>query len=95
MPKISPIQIYYALLGIILCLFSYLTITRFCGAGRDDIFITLWVGKMLPESGWFINYNGDYQEMSSTMLGAFFGWLSHLFNTDAPVSSALYPKRLR
>jgi hypothetical protein len=43
---------------------------QYLGAGRDDVFITLWAGKTLGTGYWFINYNGDPQEISSSILGA-------------------------
>ncbi|MDG4550142.1 MAG: hypothetical protein P9F19_12200 [Candidatus Contendobacter sp.] len=43
---------------------------QYLGAGRDDVFITLWAGKTLGVGPWFINYNGEAQEISSSLLGA-------------------------
>ncbi len=58
------------LFGIVLLLSTLNALYQYLGAGRDDVFITLWVGKTLGTGSWFINYNGEPQEISSSILGA-------------------------
>lgn len=62
----------------VLLLFSLNTLYRYLGAGRDDVFITLWAGKTLGAGPWFINYNGELQEISSSILGALIAKLAYL-----------------
>ena len=48
--------------------FCSLTVFRFLGAGRDDVYLTIWQGETLGQRPWFINYNYDYAEISSSLL---------------------------
>jgi len=67
---------------LILLLFSLNALYHYLGAGRDDVFITLWAGKTLGTAPWFINYNGEPQEISSSILGALIAKLVYLCCTD-------------
>lgn len=58
------------LFGIVLLLSTLNAFHHYLGAGRDDVFITLWAAKTLGTDSWFINYNGELQEISSSILGA-------------------------
>lgn len=71
-----------SLFGVVLlgCILN--AIYRYFGAGRDDIFITLWAGKMLGTAPWFINYNGELQEISSSILGALIAKFAYLCCAD-------------
>ena len=55
---------------------------RYLGAGRDDVFITLWAGKTLEIGHWFINYNGEPQEISSSILGALIAKFTYVCCTE-------------
>ncbi len=63
---LNPIRLFC----LILLLISLSALYRYLGAGRDNVFITLWAGKTLGTATWFINYNGESQEISSSILGA-------------------------
>lgn len=67
------------LLGIVLLLCCLNALYQYLGAGRDDVFITLWVGKTLGTGPWFINYNGESQEISSSILGALIAKFAYLY----------------
>ncbi len=58
------------------------TLYQYLGAGRDDVFITLWAGKTLGAGPWFINYNGEAQEISSSLLGALIAKFAYLCCAD-------------
>lgn len=62
----------------ILLLFTLNALYQYLGAGRDDVFITLWAGKTLGAGPWFINYNGELQEISSSILGALVAKFAYL-----------------
>ncbi len=51
--------------------------------GLDDDFITLWSGETLGRDWWFINYNGERSEMTSSILAALFAKLMFWINPDA------------
>jgi hypothetical protein len=51
--------------------------------GNDDDLITLWAGQTLGRDWWFINYNGERSEMSSSILAALIAKLSHVLLPDA------------
>lgn len=63
---------------LILLLIAFNTLHQYLGAGRDDVFITLWAGKTLGVGPWFINYNGELQEISSSILGALVAKFAYL-----------------
>ena len=63
---------------LVLLLFALNTLYQYLGAGRDDVFITLWAGKTLGTGSWFINYNGEPQEISSSILGALIAKFAYL-----------------
>ena len=69
-------------LFFILLLVSLNALYQYLGAGRDDVFITLWAGKTLGTAPWFINYNGELQEISSSILGALTAKLAYLCCAD-------------
>ena len=66
------------LFGIVLLLGTLNALYQYLGAGRDDVFITLWAGKTLGSGPWFINYNGEPQEISSSILGALIAKFAYL-----------------
>ncbi len=66
------------LFGIVLLLSTLNALYQYLGAGRDDVFITLWAGKTLGSGPWFINYNGEPQEISSSILGALIAKFAYL-----------------
>ncbi len=66
------------LLGMVLLFFCLNALYQYLGAGRDDVFITLWAGKTLGTGPWFINYNGELQEISSSLLGALIAKFAYL-----------------
>lgn len=66
------------LLGIVLLFCCLNALYQYLGAGRDDVFITLWAGKTLGTGPWFINYNGESQEISSSILGALIAKFAYL-----------------
>lgn len=70
------------LLGIVLLLCGLNTLYQYLGAGRDDVFITLWAGKTLGTGPWFINYNGEPQEISSSIIGALIAKFAYLCCTE-------------
>ncbi len=65
------------LLSCVLLLIALNALYQYLGAGRDDVFITLWAGKTLGAGPWFINYNGEPQEISSSLLGALIAKLAY------------------
>jgi len=67
---------------LVLLLVSLNALYQYLGAGRDDVFITLWAGKTLGTAAWFINYNGELQEISSSILGALIAKLAYLCCAD-------------
>lgn len=56
------------ILGVVLMSFAWLGVTRFLGAGRDDIFITLWAGENLAAGRGLVNQNYEPLEISSSLL---------------------------
>jgi len=80
---VPPWTISRRLFLIILLLFSLNALYHYLGAGRDDVFITLWAGKTLGTAAWFINYNGELQEISSSILGALTAKLAYVCCADA------------
>ncbi len=76
---LNPIRLFC----LILLLVSLSALYRYLGAGRDDVFITLWAGKTLGTATWFINYNGESQEISSSILGALTAKLAYVCCADA------------
>jgi len=50
--------------------FALVALHRFPGAGRDDVYLSLWAGKTLGQGLWFIDYNYRYGEISSSILHA-------------------------
>ena len=71
-------QLLVVLFGLVLLLSTANAFYQYLGAGRDDVFITLWMGKTLGSGPWFINYNGEPQEISSSILGALIAKLAYL-----------------
>ncbi len=59
---------YALVLGAAIVTFFCLAATRYLGAGRDDVFITLYAGQMLAEGHGLVNYNSERVEMSSSLL---------------------------
>ncbi len=59
---------YALVLAAAIALFLWLGATRYLGAGRDDVFITLYAGQALAEGHGLVNYNGERVEMSSSLL---------------------------
>lgn len=70
------------LFALVLLLIVLNTLHQYLGAGRDDVFITLWAGKTLGTGPWFSNYNGEAQEISSSLLGALIAKLAYLCCAD-------------
>lgn len=67
-----------SLFSFVLLLIVLNALHQYLGAGRDDVFITLWAGKTLGAEPWFINYNGEPQEISSSPLGALIAKFAYL-----------------
>lgn len=57
------------LAGLILFFFYY-AFTNFISAGRDDAFLMLWSGQTLGSASWFVNYNYELEEISSSIIGS-------------------------
>jgi len=55
----------------------------FYWAGIDDDLITLWSGETLGRDWWFINYNGERSEMTSSILAALVAKIAYLLQPDA------------
>lgn len=55
--------------GFALCFFTIYSVSHFLAAGRDDTFIMLWEGQTLGYAPWFVNFNYQVQEISSSVLG--------------------------
>jgi hypothetical protein len=55
----------------------------FYWAGMDDDFTTIWSGETLGRDWWFINYNGDRSEMTSSILAALVAKLAYWMAPDA------------
>ncbi|HAS52034.1 MAG TPA: hypothetical protein DCS21_09965 [Gammaproteobacteria bacterium] len=70
------------MLGIVLLLCCLNALYQYLGAGRDDVFITLWAGKTLGTGPWFINYNGEPQEIASSIFGALIAKFAYLCCTE-------------
>ena len=51
-----------------LCTACWLGWNRYLGAGRDDVFLTLWSGECLAAGKGLINHNGVAVEISSSIL---------------------------
>lgn len=49
---------------------ALVNLVRFPGAGRDDVFITLFAGETLGRGPWFLNFNYEPEEMMTSVLGA-------------------------
>ena len=47
------------------------------------MFIFLWSGKALSHSGWFINYNYQYQEMASSIVAVLLAYFSYVIAPDS------------
>ena len=58
---------YTIVLALAIATFCWLGATRYLGAGRDDVFITLYAGQALADGQGIVNYNGDRVEMSSSL----------------------------
>lgn len=71
-------RVLVVLFGLVLLLGTINALYQYLGAGRDDVFITLWAGKTLGSGPWFINYNGEPQEISSSILGALIAKFTYL-----------------
>lgn len=54
----------------ILIFFAVYSINHYLAAGRDDTFIMLWAGQTLGHDFWFVNFNYETQEISSSIFGA-------------------------
>lgn len=65
-------------------LLPFLSFSRACSASTDDIFIMLWSGKVLGDTGWFVNYNYQKQEMASSILGVLAAHFSYLLAPAFP-----------
>lgn len=61
-------QRYALVLAAAIVTFCWLGATRYLGAGRDDVFITLYAGQALAQGQGLVNYNGEHVEMSSSLL---------------------------
>lgn len=59
---------YAFVLAAAIALYLWLGATRYLGAGRDDVFITLYAGQALAEGQGLVNYNGERVEISSSLL---------------------------
>ncbi len=59
---------YALVLAAAIAVFLWMAATHYLGAGRDDVFITLYAGQMLAEGQGLVNYNGERVEMSSSLL---------------------------
>ncbi len=61
-------QRYRFLLASAGLLFVWLGLTRYLGAGTDDVFITLWAGESLAAGHGLVNHNFEPLEVSSSLL---------------------------
>jgi len=73
---------YALVLALAVATFCWLGTTRYLGAGRDDVFITLYAGQALADGQGIVNYNGDRVEMSSSLLHTFIIAAIHLAAPD-------------
>lgn len=67
----------------VLAIFFTITTLYYLGAGRDDSFITMWAGETLGVEPWFVNYNYEIQEMSSSITSAILYRISYWIDSDA------------
>ena len=54
----------------VIAFFFYYAFTNFVSAGRDDTFLMLWSGQTLGSAPWFVNYNYELEEISSSIIGS-------------------------
>ncbi|MEP7200884.1 MAG: hypothetical protein ABI874_13760, partial [Chloroflexota bacterium] len=59
---------YALVLLAALAVFVYLSLNNFVGAGRDDVYISLWAGENLARGHGLVNYNFERAEISSSLL---------------------------
>ena len=50
--------------------FLVYSFVNFLSAGRDDTFLMLWAGQSLGSAPWFVNYNYEMEEISSSIIGS-------------------------
>lgn len=67
----------------------WLSVSFFVGAGYDDIWLPLWSGERLAETGRLINHNGEPAEIASSLLHVL---LIAGFHALAPGSALLMSK---
>lgn len=59
-----------ACLAGLIVFFLYYAFSNFISAGRDDTFLMLWSGQTLGSASWFVNYNYELEEISSSIIGS-------------------------
>ena len=61
---------YRIVFGAALVLYLFLSLHFYLGAGRDDVFISMWVGEAMAEGHGFVNHNLERVEICTSLLHA-------------------------